>query len=125
MRHYPRTTLTASLMMLAIAGSAIAGSRDDACAACKSRDVRLCRRLAEQGNTDAQRMLSGIYVFGWGVKKDSTEALKWERLAAEHDPFSQPPFRNEANIIFMYSALETRTFHQEDQTLSGFGPSRI
>jgi TPR repeat protein len=89
MRHYPRTTLTASLMMLAIAGAAIAGSRDDACAACKSRDVRLCRRLAEQDNTDAQRMLSGIYVFGWGVKKDSTEALKWERLAAEHDPFSQ------------------------------------
>ena len=47
MRHYPRTTLTASLMMLAIAGAAIAGSRDDACAACKSRDV-YWSRFSEQ-----------------------------------------------------------------------------
>jgi hypothetical protein len=36
-----------------------------------------------------------------------------------------PPFSNETKLIFMYSTLETRTFHQEDQTLSGFAPPQI
>jgi SAM domain (Sterile alpha motif) len=36
-----------------------------------------------------------------------------------------PPFSNETNVIFMYSTLETRTFHQKDQTLSGFDSPEI
>ena len=95
MRHYSallRTTLAALLMMLAIAGAVIAGPLDDALdrarAVCVSDNYsqafRLCRRLAEQDNPDAQFKLSGMYEFGWGVEKDPFEALKWERRAAEH-----------------------------------------
>jgi hypothetical protein len=36
-----------------------------------------------------------------------------------------PPFSNETKLIFMYSTLEIRTFHQEDQTLGGFAPPQI
>jgi len=45
--------------------------------------VRLYRLSAEQGDTDAQRLLGAMYQFGQGVPLDLAEAAKWYRLAAD------------------------------------------
>ena len=41
------------------------------------------RRLAEQGDADAQFKLGFMYDNGEGVPEDDTEAVKWFRMAAE------------------------------------------
>ena len=41
------------------------------------------RRIAEQGNVDAQLNLGDIYARGDGVPENLAEAVKWLRLAAE------------------------------------------
>ena len=41
------------------------------------------RRLAEQGDADAQYRLGVMYGTGWDVVKDAAEAVRWLRLAAE------------------------------------------
>ena len=41
------------------------------------------RRLAEQGDADAQALLAVVYYNGRGVRRDYAEALRWARLAAE------------------------------------------
>ena len=41
------------------------------------------RRLAEQGDADAQALLAEVYYNGRGVRRDYEEALRWARLAAE------------------------------------------
>lgn len=38
---------------------------------------------AKKGNTDAMKELGTCYEYGWGVDKDSFEAVKWYRKAAE------------------------------------------
>ena len=46
--------------------------------------------LAEQGNVDGQRNLGMLHYLGLGVPKDSKEAEKWWKLAAEQgEDFSQ------------------------------------
>lgn len=45
--------------------------------------VKLYRKAAEQGNTDAQFRLGMCYEGGRGVAKDETEAIIWYRKAAE------------------------------------------
>ena len=41
------------------------------------------RRLAEQGDADAQALLAEVYYNGRGVRRNYGEALRWARLAAE------------------------------------------
>ena len=41
------------------------------------------RQRAEQGDTDAQFNLGGLYRYGEGVPQDHTESAKWYRKAAE------------------------------------------
>ena len=41
------------------------------------------RRLAEQGDADAQALLSVVYYNGRGVTQDYEEAVRWARLAAD------------------------------------------
>jgi len=45
--------------------------------------VGMWRNAADQGHADAQHRLGLLYVFGRGVKIDSTEAARWFRKAAE------------------------------------------
>ncbi len=47
------------------------------------RAVAACRRLAEQGNADAQYRLGAMYNFGQGVLQDSVRASLWFRKAAD------------------------------------------
>ncbi len=42
------------------------------------------RISAEGGNVEAARKLGSLYLFGQGVPKDFTEALKWFQMAADH-----------------------------------------
>ena len=45
---------------------------------------------AEQGDSDAQSYLAGMYRNGRGVPQDAAEAERWNRLAAENgDPGAQ------------------------------------
>jgi uncharacterized protein len=81
-----RTTLTALLMLLAVAGAVVAGPLEDAVAAVNKRDyataLRLLRPLAEQGDDVAQFDLGVMYNEGWGVSRDYLQAGKWYRRAA-------------------------------------------
>ena len=90
MRHYAkllRATLAASLMLVAVAGAAVAEPLEDASAALTRGDyataLRIFRALADQGNVAAQDALGDMYEEGRGVRQDYAEALKWFRLAAD------------------------------------------
>lgn len=68
MRHYAeqlRATLTALVMLVAIAGAAVAGPLEDGVAAYDRKDyataLRLLRPLADQGIAMAQFELGTIY----------------------------------------------------------------
>ena len=55
------------------------------------------RRLAEQGDVDAQFTLGVMYDRGEGVPQDDTEAVRWYRLAAD-----QGHVTAQYNLGFMY-----------------------
>jgi uncharacterized protein len=89
MRYYAQllcATLTAWLILLAVAGAAVAGPLEDAVAAVNRRDyataLRLLRPLAEQGDDVAQFDLGVMYNEGRGVPRDYVQAAKWYRRAA-------------------------------------------
>ena len=46
-----------------------------------SEAVKWLRMAAEQGNSDAQNALAGMYLDGLGVPQDVAEAVKWFRMA--------------------------------------------
>ncbi len=48
-----------------------------------SNEIQRLFLAAEQGDADAQYKLGDCYYFGYGVKGNNTEALKWYRKAAE------------------------------------------
>ncbi len=90
MRHHARllrTTLTASFMLLAIAGATVAGPLEDADDAYKRGDytiaLPLYRALADHGNADAQESLGAMYDRGEGTPQSYAKALKWYRRAAD------------------------------------------
>ena len=76
-----------AVLLMVIAGTAIAGPLEDALAAHDRGDdataLRLIRPLADQGNADAQYTLGNMYATGQGVLKNGAEAAKWFRLAAD------------------------------------------
>jgi uncharacterized protein len=96
-RHYAkllRTTLTAALVLVALAGAAVAGPFEDGGAAFARGDyataMRLWRPLAEQGDALAQSNLGQMYSRGQGVPQDYAAAASWYRKAADQgDAFAQ------------------------------------
>lgn len=42
-----------------------------------------CKKAAEAGDASAQFNLSSIYLFGWGVRKNKAQAIKWLRASAD------------------------------------------
>jgi hypothetical protein len=91
--HTLRAVLAASLMLVVLAGVAIAQPLDDgsvlkdAALAHSKGDyamaLRLLPPLANQGNAIAQGLLGLMYAKGQGVQQNYAEAVKWYRLAAE------------------------------------------
>ena len=82
-----RATPTALLILVAMAGAAIAAPFDDAYAAYLRRDyataLRLLRPLVDQGSADAQDILAVMYFVGEGMPQNRAEAIRLYRLAAE------------------------------------------
>ena len=67
-----RTTLAVSLLALTLIAPWALG-----------QDLTETRRLAEQGDADAQFNLGVMYANGEGVLKDEAEAVRWYRLSAD------------------------------------------
>ena len=59
------------------------------------------RRLAEQGDAEAQSSLAVMYDTGEGVPEDDAEAVKWFRMAAEQGA-------TQSNLGVMYAARRAR-----------------
>jgi len=82
-----RTTLAASLMLVAMLGTAAGGPFEDAVLAYKKGDyetaLQLFRPFADDGRADAEYTLGFMYFSGKGVAPDYAEAARWFRLAAE------------------------------------------
>jgi uncharacterized protein len=90
MRHNTQlipAVVTALFVLIAIAGTAIAGPIEDGEAARDRKDyataLRLFRSLAEQGDATAQEHLGVMYENGLGVPEDYAEAVHWFRRAAD------------------------------------------
>jgi hypothetical protein len=90
MRHCAkllRATLTALLVLVALAGIAVAEPLEDGVAAYDGGDYatayRVLRPLADQGNPDAQCYLGYMYRKGLGVSQNYAEAIRLYRLAAD------------------------------------------
>ena len=67
-----RTTLAVSLLALTLIAPWALG-----------QDLTETRRLAEQGDADAQFNLGVMYANGEGVPQDEAEAVRWYRLSAD------------------------------------------
>jgi clan AA aspartic protease (TIGR02281 family) len=80
-------TLTASLILVAFSGAAVAGPLEDGLTAYKRGEYatayRLWRPLADQGHAGAQNNVGLAFRDGKGVPQNYVEALKWFRLAAD------------------------------------------
>jgi len=60
-------------------------------------DIAQVRKLAEQGNAEAQSKLGVLYASGVGMTRDKKEALKWYlKAAGQGHPMGQ------WNLAFMY-----------------------
>jgi TPR repeat protein len=83
-----RRMLAVWLMVLTVAGTAVAGSLEDALSAHMHGDyataLRLYKPLADQGDASAQYNLGTMYEAGQGVPQDYAEAVIWYRKAADH-----------------------------------------
>ena len=81
-----RGLMIAMLALVVSNGVAFAGPREDAQAAYDRGDyataLQLFVTLARKGNAAAQTQIGWMYEWGFGVSKDSNEAIKWYRLAA-------------------------------------------
>jgi hypothetical protein len=98
-----RTMLPVWLIALAVAGTAVAGSFEDAFLAQQQGDyataLRLYKSLADQGDAHAQYSLGAMYEAGQGVPQDYAEAAKWYRKAAD-----QGDAHAQNNLGAMYEA---------------------
>jgi hypothetical protein len=90
MCHYAnllRATLTISLMLVVMAGAAVAGPFDDATAAYQRGDyataMLIFKPLADRGDAVAQYRVGLMYFHGEGASQDYGEAVKWFRKAAD------------------------------------------
>ena len=60
-------------------------------------DIVQVRKMAEEGNADAQSKLGVLYASGVGIKMDKQEAVRWYRKSAEQGyPVGQ------WNLAFMF-----------------------
>ncbi len=53
----------------------------------KAEAYKRCKPLAEQGNSDAEKILGDMYYWGWGdeVQRNYREAAKWYKKAAARE----------------------------------------
>ena len=82
-----RAKLAISLVLIAMAGSAVAGPLEDAAAAYQRGDyataMLIVKPLADQGDAVAQYRVGVMYFHGEGASQDYGEAVKWFRKSAD------------------------------------------
>jgi V8-like Glu-specific endopeptidase len=75
------------ILLLGLAGPAMAAELDDAVAAAHRGDYATAlgrlSPLAEKGDARAQFDLGFMHAYGWGVQRNPAEAITWYRKAAE------------------------------------------
>ena len=106
-------------MCLAFAGTAIAGTNQEAAAAYKRGDYtqafRLWHTQAEQGDYDAQAMVAFLYHDGEGVAKDLVRAHMWFELARSNSPADEQSW---------HDASEALDFTAKDMTAKQIAAAR-
>ena len=81
--HVPYSTYDAMAAEWDLLNSFMGDASADSTAQRDRVGFEWCRRAAEQGLVEAQNMLGVRYSDGLGVRRDSLEALRWYRLAAD------------------------------------------
>jgi len=75
-----------AILVILLAGQAVAASLEEASVAAKHGDyataMRLLRRLAEQGNAEAEGEIGYLYQDGDGVPRNPELAMSWFRKSA-------------------------------------------
>jgi V8-like Glu-specific endopeptidase len=75
------------VLVLGLAGPAVAGELDDAVTATRSGNyavaLRLLSPLADKSDARAQFDIGFMHAYGWGVPRNPAEALTWYRKAAD------------------------------------------
>jgi len=104
MKYSARNVVLLVAILASLSGGAVVYRNirfDAAAAALKSGDyseaIEHLRPLAALGDREAQFLLGQVYAFGWGVRPDQQEALKWLRRSAygattESDPAAAAAF---------------------------------
>lgn len=120
-RHYAKLfTALLAASFIAMAGSALAGSYDDAMTAYDKGDydtaLKMLRPLAQRGDTGAQYSIGRMYAKGQGVPKDEAEAKAWFSRANEQTKALQA-----YNISDFALALKTfRPLAEKGQVLAEY-----
>jgi TPR repeat protein len=84
-----RLVMVALLLAITAAIPALAGDAEDCFDGASllktepAKAAAACRRLADQGDAQAQSVLGVLYAYGEGVPQDYAEAAKWYRKAAD------------------------------------------
>ena len=134
MRHNVKlahVTLTASLMLVAMARVAIAGPLEDGRTAFNRGDYATARRLwyslADFGDTRAQKNIAIMYRDGLGVPQDYDEALRLFGFAAASD---RPLPEAEYNLGELYGPpwarqdLKASLFWMRQSAIHGYVPAQ-
>jgi TPR repeat protein len=75
--------------------------------------IRLCRPLAEQGNTKAQSVLGVMYHRGQGVARNSVRAFMWfSRAAARGDARAKAELRDVSQTMTRQEVSQAREMAQ-------------
>ena len=83
-KRYPLGIITVGFIALYMLLSCNSGDPNRQKEPIKSRDLKTVKRLAEQGDADAQFYLGEMYAKGQGIS-DKEEAFKWYTKAAKPD----------------------------------------
>jgi TPR repeat protein len=98
-----RKQVLSACMCLALAGTAMAGTSEDAAAAYKRGDhaeaFRLWHAQAEQGDYDAQAMVGFLYHDGEGVAKDLVRAHMWFEISRSNSPADEQSWHDASEAL--------------------------
>jgi TPR repeat protein len=98
-----RKQVLSACLCLALAGTATAGTNEEAAAAYKRGDhaeaFRLWHAQAEQGDHDAQAMVAFLYHDGEGVAKDLVRAHMWFELSRSNSPADEQSWHDASEAL--------------------------
>ena len=98
-----RKQVLSACLCFAFAGTAAAGTNEEAAAAYKRGDhaeaFRLWHAQAEQGDHDAQAMVAFLYHDGEGVAKDLVRAHMWFELSRSNSPADEQSWHDASEAL--------------------------